>query len=123
MQLPTRGRYLLHTPKNIRERKRQLIIPGLKVDSTFIEFDSFQPIHRSDRRWRSIDAPALRGIGLCRRQPPLQVPAAFRISHQNQARLIERHGPKFKMSTEQAPPSQASAQVFRTKKVFVAEQI
>src|SRR6266699_3597468 len=44
------------------------------------------------------------------------------MPHQNQARLAERHGPKFKMTPQEAPQPQTGAQVISAKEVFVAER-
>src|SRR5207245_11521971 len=58
---------------------------------------------------------------LCRQKPPLQIPAALRITDNNEARLIESNGPKFKMAAQQAQQTQIGAQVFGAQKVFIAE--
>src|SRR5260370_37947728 len=44
------------------------------------------------------------------------------MRYKTQTRPIERHGSEFKVAPQQTPPAQTGAQVFRTKKIFVAER-
>ena len=121
MQLPTSRRDLLHAPGYVREGKRLFIVFGLEIDPSFRELNFFQSVHGSSRRDRAMSAHVLLGIDFCRRQPSLKIPAAFGISHQNQTRLVERHGAKFKMASQQTHPAKIGGQMFCTKEVLAAE--
>src|SRR5882757_6202668 len=85
LQLPAAARDLFHASRNARECKGKLVITGFKIDAPVVKPDFFQAIYWSNGRGGAVSSGSLRNIGLCRRKPSFQVPAAFLIAHEDQA--------------------------------------
>ena len=121
LKLPAAGRDLFDAAGNSRESKWQFIVLILEIDASFIELDPLQVVHWRGRRGRPINGWPLRGSSLRRGQPPLEVPLALEVTHQNEAWPAEGQGSKLKMAAQQTRPSQARTQALRAKEIFVAE--
>ena len=109
-QMPAPLAHLFHTAGNIYEGKRLLVVAFLEVHPAVIKINPLQAIARGDRRWRAIGSALCVALRLRRRQPALEVPAVFGVSHQNQTGMTKRERAQLKSAVKKSRPAEAGAQ-------------